>query len=45
LVKEGEKLPFKDILVIGLQLLDRLETLHQIGIVYRRLTLSTIMLG
>lgn len=45
LVKEGAKATFKDILIIGLQLLDRLERLHKIGVVYRRLTLSTIMLG
>ena len=45
LVKEGVKLPFKDILTIGLQVLDRLESLHKIGVVYRRLTLSSMMFG
>jgi hypothetical protein len=45
LVKEGVKLTLKDILIIGLQLLDRLEGLHKIGVVYRRLTLSSIMFG
>jgi len=44
-VKDGVKLPLKDIITIGLQILDRLESIHKIGVVYRRLTLSSIMFG
>ena len=45
IVKEISKPTLKDILILGLQLLDRFETLHKIGVMYRKLTPNTVMLG